>query len=77
MSQGKRYTFQRQGLENTIISVIKGQGKSGNFFSKKWKLEKVDMFLQHNAKELHFKPTNSPRTLPIMLEFCVKSEYES
>ena len=34
MSQGKRYTFQRQGLENTIISVIRGQGKSGNFFSK-------------------------------------------
>ena len=34
MSQGKRYTFQRQGLENTIISVSRGQGKSGNFFSK-------------------------------------------
>ena len=34
MSQGKTYTFQRQGLENTIISVVRGQGKSGNFFSK-------------------------------------------
>ena len=34
MSQGKTYTFQRQGLENTIIWVSRGQGKSGNFFSK-------------------------------------------
>ena len=34
MSQGKTYTFQRQGLENTIISVIRDQGKSVNFFSK-------------------------------------------
>ena len=34
MSQGKTYTFQRQGLENTIISVDRGQGKSGNFFQK-------------------------------------------
>ena len=31
MSQGKTYTFQRQGLENTIISMIRGQGKSGIF----------------------------------------------
>ena len=34
MSQGKTYTFQRQGLEDTIISVVRGQGKSGYFFSK-------------------------------------------
>ena len=34
MSQGKIYAFQRQGLEDTIISVIRGQGKSGNFFLK-------------------------------------------
>ena len=31
MSQGKTYTFRGQGLENTIISVTRGQGKSGNF----------------------------------------------
>ena len=34
MSQGKTYTFQRKGLENTIISVIRGQRKSGIFFQK-------------------------------------------
>ena len=34
MSHGKTYTFQRQDLENTVISVIRGQGKSGIFFPK-------------------------------------------
>ena len=32
--QGKTYTFQRLGLENSIILVTKSQGKSGKISEK-------------------------------------------